>query len=162
MKQCKQCKKELDDTYFYHHASTKDKLMTICKECHGLNDKKRREKDPLFKEKAKGYMKKFRSNPDNKRKIISSAYKTKYGITLEEYEQILKEQNNCCYICNIEEGYNNKPLYVDHCHSSGKIRRLLCQHCNTGLGMFKDNPELLIKAADYLKEQHGRTKLSVA
>lgn len=80
MKQCKQCKKELDDTYFYHHASTKDKLMTICKECHGLNGKKRREKDPLFKEKAKGYMKKFRSNPDNKKKLFQAHTKQSMGL----------------------------------------------------------------------------------
>ena len=82
--------------------------------------------------------------------------KYQYGISPEEYDELVKNQDGKCYLCGIEENYNGKPLYVDHCHTSGKIRKLLCQHCNSGLGMFRDNPELLEKAAEYVRE-HGRT-----
>jgi len=78
--------------------------------------------------------------------------KYKYGIKLEDYNKMLDEQNHCCKICNSHKDLFKKALCVDHCHSSGKIRSLLCDDCNVGLGRFKDNEELLIKAANYLKE----------
>lgn len=153
-KKCKQCHQELPVGSFYPHTSTKDKLLTICKKCHGATTKARREADPLFREKAKGYTKKFRSQEKNKKAERSARYKQKYGITLEEYEVLLAQQNNKCFICGIEHS-NNKPLYVDHCHKTETVRKLLCQHCNSGLGMFRDNPELLIKAADYIRKHNG-------
>lgn len=153
-KKCKQCLQELPVGSFYSHHSTKDKLLSICKSCHGANAKARREADPFFREKAKGYMQKFRSQDKNKSSERSSRYKQKYGITLEEYEVLLEQQHNKCFICDTEHA-DSKPLYVDHCHKTGTVRKLLCQHCNTGLGMFRDNPELLTKAADYLKEHNG-------
>jgi hypothetical protein len=73
--------------------------------------------------------------------------KKKYGITLEYFNKLSESQNGLCIICG------NKPsrkLVVDHCHATGKIRGLLCQVCNTGLGMFKDNVGLLNKAISYL------------
>lgn len=79
--------------------------------------------------------------------------KKNYGMSQEEYNLKLKEQNNGCAICGRTQ--TTKNLAVDHCHTSGKIRSLLCGPCNTGLGQFMDNPELLIKAADYLKGHHG-------
>lgn len=83
--------------------------------------------------------------------------KKKYNITLEEYNDILKKQNNVCLICEKEESNKKKKtnsvikLAVDHCHKTGKIRGLLCTSCNTGLGNFKDDILLLDKALNYLK-----------
>jgi hypothetical protein len=54
-----------------------------------------------------------------------------------------------CQICGDDE-----RLGVDHCHASGRLRGLLCSRCNTGLGMFRDRPELLAEAIEYLKAQH--------
>jgi hypothetical protein len=152
-KVCTQCGESKDHSHFYSHSSTKDRLANICKVCH-LSNSKKRLKDPKNKERAKLSQKKWRADPKNKRANLSSRYKAKYGITLDTYEEMLASQDNKCYLCGNEENYNGKPLYVDHCHTSGKIRKLLCQHCNTGLGMFRDNPELLIKAADYVKEHN--------
>lgn len=64
---------------------------------------------------------------------------------------MLQEQNNSCYICL--EAFI-KRASVDHCHKSGKIRRLLCNNCNVALGNVKDNPEILKKMIIYL-EEHG-------
>jgi hypothetical protein len=78
--------------------------------------------------------------------------KRTYGITLEDFKRMSEEQNHLCFICN-RPGTNrwNNKLAVDHCHVTGKIRKLLCDKCNKGLGQFDDNPELLLLAANYIK-----------
>jgi hypothetical protein len=75
----------------------------------------------------------------------------KYNITLEQYNEIVNKYDGKCHICKSEEsrkGFND--LCIDHCHDTLKVRGLLCNSCNVGLGCFKDNPELLKKAIDYL------------
>lgn len=80
----------------------------------------------------------------------------KYGITLEIYNQMLKSQNFVCKICKQPEAslLNNKPkpLAVDHCHKTNKVRGLLCSNCNIGIGNLKHNPNLLRAAALYCEE----------
>lgn len=76
--------------------------------------------------------------------------KYKYGITEQEYDVMLTAQKGVCCVCSTPP--TTKPLHVDHDHNTGRVRGLLCTNCNTGLGQFKDNPELLYKAADYLEE----------
>jgi len=72
----------------------------------------------------------------------------RYGLTLEEYETMEKNQNGCCAICKTPFEKNGE---IDHNHTSGKIRGLLCHHCNIALGSFKDNPEILKNAIRYLE-----------
>jgi hypothetical protein len=75
-----------------------------------------------------------------------------YGITLEEYEVLLKNQNSGCAICGAENADSKgRRLHVDHCHSTDRVRGLLCKDCNTLLGYAKDQPEILQKAAIYLQ-----------
>ncbi len=81
----------------------------------------------------------------------------RFGITLEQYEIMLKAQDGKCAICGRSENGRGcrggvKDLAVDHDHKpDGKIRGLLCSPCNQGIGLFKDNPELLEKAIAYLR-----------
>lgn len=72
---------------------------------------------------------------------------SKYQLSNKEYEDMFKAQNGQCYLCS-----SKSKLVVDHDHKTGKVRRLLCDLCNRGLGYFKDNPEVLIAAADYVKQ----------
>ncbi len=67
---------------------------------------------------------------------------------------MLQLQNNCCAICNKPAQETLKNLYVDHNHKNGKIRGLLCQNCNSGLGHFKEDIVTLKNAINYLN-QHG-------
>lgn len=91
-------------------------------------------------------------------KYLDYYYKSKYGILYSDYLVILNSQNGLCNICGLPETQVDtrrnkvKRLAVDHCHTTGKIRGLLCHECNTGLGKFKDNPELLNKAIQYIRK----------
>ena len=75
-------------------------------------------------------------------------FKKKYSITPEDYDKIYDLQNGRCAICSKEQ--EKYTLAVDHCHDSNQIRGLLCQQCNVGIGMFNNEPSLLIQAAGYL------------
>ena len=77
--------------------------------------------------------------------------KRKFGIGLNEYNLLLESQDYGCAICGSKKPYGRGNFHVDHCHETGRVRGLLCHHCNTGIGSLKDDPLLLSKALDYLK-----------
>lgn len=79
----------------------------------------------------------------------------KYSISLEDYDAMLVSQGGGCAICGLtaEEESHYSVLPVDHCHTTGAIRGILCQKCNSGLGFFRDNKELLQQAIVYLSKR---------
>ena len=78
-----------------------------------------------------------------------------YGLTLADFEQMLSEQEGRCAIClNAFPGVGRFGPNVDHDHSTGQVRALLCYHCNTAIGKFQDNPEVVDRAAEYLRKHH--------
>ena len=90
-------------------------------------------------------------NPENaKKRNRDSEYRRKYGISLEQYDEMLKAQQGVCGICatSCDTGMN---LAVDHCHDTNKVRGLLCKNCNTALGLLKENVENMNKAINYIK-----------
>lgn len=96
------------------------------------------------------------NNSRNKEEIREKAWLRRYGITKDWYYRTLKEQGNCCAICGIGEVQRkgHTHFHVDHCHATGKVRGLLCDLCNRGLGYFKDNDKLLNKAVKYLRKNN--------
>lgn len=74
----------------------------------------------------------------------------KFNLTIEQYNSILISQNNTCAICGVDAKLQNKKLAVDHNHSTGNIRGLLCSSCNTGIGLLKDDIKVLNSAIKYL------------
>lgn len=110
-------------------------------------------------ESRKKSQEKYRQTDKYRYSYVSSHLKRTYGITYENYLEIYKSQGEVCAICGrteLRRSYENKreqllPLFVDHCHTSGVVRGLLCSKCNTGLGMFEDNKQSLSKAISYLK-----------
>ncbi len=91
--------------------------------------------------------------------------KSKYNLSTKEYADMLAKQEGICAICGnpeIEERAGEvKALSIDHCHETKIIRGLLCRKCNSGLGMFKDNPETLEKAAQYVRIHQKRAKIKL-
>lgn len=76
-----------------------------------------------------------------------------YGITLEEYDNMLYEQDNGCAICGTKDDVvEGRRLAIDHCHDTGKVRGILCSRCNQALGLFCDSVDNLESAAKYLKK----------
>jgi hypothetical protein len=80
----------------------------------------------------------------------------KYEISRDKYLRMLDEQGNKCKLCGEKESIIRKngfkKLSIDHCHETNYVRGLLCQKCNTGLGMFREDINLLQKAIEYIKE----------
>lgn len=98
------------------------------------------------------YGRKWQKETNHPAKMRKHNLRSKYGLTIEDYDNMYLLQDGKCGICCGTEIGTHKSKYfgVDHCHQTGKIRALLCAKCNTGLGAFKDNTELLQKAIDYL------------
>ncbi len=117
---------------------------------------KRKEYYQKNKEKRKEYSRKYyRLNKEKKKeydkKNSQAKVCAKRGITLDNYNKKLREQNCCCAICGRDESMLRRRLAIDHCHDSGQVRGLLCDECNAGIGFFKDSVELLQKAIEYLE-----------
>jgi len=113
-------------------------------------------------DKAKAIQQKYRESEKYVLTYVNSHLKRKYGINFDDYFLMYEAQNKSCKICKKPELRRNHkkkreqllPLFVDHCHETGKVRGLLCSKCNSGIGMFEDNIESLIAAISYLKENH--------
>lgn len=100
-------------------------------------------------QKNKEYYKLYNFN--NKEQNKDTAFKRDYKISLADYNEMLKEQDDCCKICKRHKSEFKKALAVDHDHNTGKVRGLLCDVHNRGLGYFQDNIKTLQKAIEYLK-----------
>lgn len=124
MKQCTICNLEKPLTEYYNNGRWK---QGKCKPCHIKQSNTVAQKNHL---------------------------KRKYNISLEEYNSKLEKQKYCCALCGKTQEEEKSALCVDHNHETGQIRDLLCRVCNRALGLFKDDPELLKRAADYL-ERHN-------
>lgn len=141
LKICTKCKQEKPLTEFYKYY-TRDRYgpyyLSKCAKCR--------------------YKYYHRQNLENKR---NWDYQTKYGITLAQYELILKSQNGVCVICQQPETVKDKngkikPSAIDNNHVTCKIRGLLCSACNHMLGKARDDPKILERAAKYLRQHNGQ------
>lgn len=157
---CCKCKTEKDNKYFAKDNCQKDKLHSYCKECVNIISKKYYYKN---KEKIQKRMNKYSSeHREQKREYAKTWYiknkdrkkeyhiRKAFGIDISKYNIILKNQNNKCAICDIDNNNLNRSLVIDHCHKTGKIRGLLCGRCNLMLGNIKDNKNILKKMIKYL------------
>ena len=91
---------------------------------------------------------------NNKEKHLATVRASKllatYGITQEQFNDMLAKQGHVCKIC-LGPQQGKVAMAVDHCHTTGVVRGLLCNNCNRALGLLQDNPELMYKAIEYLK-----------
>jgi len=122
MRVCRTCKNTLprNSMYFYYRADS-NSLRKDCREC-------------------------------TKRRNRKLKYKRDYGLEYEDYLAAKKAQGNQCLICSVEFNFQKIEAtpHVDHCHTNGHVRGILCRNCNIGLGLFLDDPNRLAKAIEYL------------
>lgn len=135
LRKCIKCSTDLtEETQYPSHRRDGN---YICKSCHNSRVKSWMKDNP---EKWDYYNRK-------------TTLRKRYGISPELYEELLLKQEGRCAICGSNNpGGRFKYFNVDHNHSTGKIRGLLCLYCNTGLGKFGDNTTFLRKAVEYLEE----------
>lgn len=139
-KECCVCNIRKPFSEFYNYKNKSDGKSYRCKPC-----------DDIARFKWK------KDNPErSKRSSRERSLKFRFGINLQEYEELLHKQNYACAICGSTETRNMGDtvwsLSVDHNHITGKIRGLLCNNCNRGLGLLGDSLEALKKAIKYLEE----------
>lgn len=139
---CNKCYIEKDITNFYFRTDT-NKYRNTCNDCRN-------------KYNLELYHKNEKQKENHRKASWKHQIKKNYGITPEEYYDMLDEQEGRCKMCNTHiDDLPIHNLYVDHCYTTGRIRGLLCNSCNTGLGMFRDRQDLLLKAKEYLDDSEG-------
>lgn len=152
-KTCRDCKEVKPGDQFARDRTKPDGRDTRCKACAALASNRYRRENPEVVRvgKARSYKKRSGSIRDYKLKKL-------YGLTRLQYDEIFQAQGGVCKICGKSEsgrdmtGGEIRDLSVDHCHASNRVRGLLCARCNSAIGLFNDDPELLRAAADYVKE----------
>jgi hypothetical protein len=133
-----------------------EKQKEYFKQYYLKNRDKKLEYAKEYKLKNPGLFKKYidKIGYENFAKIQRKSYlKRAYNVTLEQYENKLKEQNYCCAICNRHQFKFKRKLAVDHNHKTGKIRDLLCAGCNVDVSVVEDRLEVLLKYLNKHKEK---------
>jgi hypothetical protein len=140
-------RREIQREWYRKHAEQ----VCLRKKEYYLRTKGSKPKARIDKKVASKRTRDYRINHPEKVDEYERKHKLKsiYGITLEDYKNILNKQNGKCAICG--EPSINKRFSVDHNHTTGKVRGLLCNNCNTGIGLLKENLEIIQRALLYLK-----------
>lgn len=140
-KVCIDCKREKSFNEFHLSASSRDGRQGRCKPC---NIAKAISWQQDNSERYSQYVQQQSGNEEvNFRRRARN-----YGLTPEELQKLLDDADGKCEIC---EQPPTRWLVVDHCHKGGNVRGILCEQCNQALGLFKDNPEVMQRAINYLK-----------
>ena len=132
---CSKCQEHKQLACFHKDIRNKTGKRSNCKEC----DKKATK---LWKENNKERIAKYNAE-------YKLAYN--YGLSNEQYLDLIKNQNGCCAICSTHQSELKRKLVVDHDHTTGKVRGLLCSFCNVAIGMFKESEENIMSAISYLR-----------
>ena len=134
MKVCIHCGERKPLSLLVKNKNMKDGYKNECKPCHNRLQKER-----------------YYSVPKEERHDRDKYLQRMYRMSEDEYDRRVSNINSCCECC----GKESNRLFVDHCHDTGRVRGLLCQLCNSGIGMLGDNLEGLIRAVRYLEKEYG-------
>lgn len=120
-----------------------------CKPCIRVYERARRATDTeKFRAQERARLSRWRkANPEKRR---AQKLRQHFGLTPEQFAEMLHVQGNACAICRKP----SSDYCVDHCHSTDRVRGILCRRCNVGLGQFRDDPTRLLEAASYLEIHH--------
>jgi hypothetical protein len=165
-KRCIRCGEEKALSEFTFHNRNKGQHRNFCHECEkewirqyhksSQGKEKRKEWVQGNREKIEEYRLLYKQDEikQEKSKIYHRArwLKENFNMTVDDYMAMYEKQNGQCAICGSDSASNGrrKNFCVDHSHSTGKVRGLLCHSCNVSIGLMKDSPSLLRQAADYL------------
>lgn len=145
-KKCYRCQVVKPLEAYYNHKGRPHNKANECRDCclarqRSITGDKRRE-----------YNRKRRESGAQLESTRKHLLKKLYGISVEQFTEMLTRQNGVCKICHKPESKKKNRLHVDHCHTTGRVRGLLCSKCNAMLGMCGDSAEVLRNAIGYLSE----------
>ncbi len=164
MKICKKCEQEKPVSEFYLNKKT-GKYGPYCKPCAATyrrewvkkNPKRAKELQKEWKERYPEYHKAYEQQPHRKATIRDRHLKYSYGITKEEWNNIFEAQGRLCATCLSPDPKSKTGWHTDHCHTTGAVRGILCQPCNTGLGQTNDSIPILRAMIAYLERNKTGT-----
>jgi len=135
LKYCPKCKTDKPLELFNKHAKERDGLQRLCRDCQKESNKK------------------YLSTEKGATTTRQAHLRRKYGIDLQTYEELLLSQGNKCKICGAGSNPDSRANYlvIDHNHTTGDIRGLLCTKCNALLGLALDSEDILERAKQYLQ-----------
>lgn len=147
-KMCKICgeSKSIEDNFYVYPSGV---VNSYCRPCSKEYDKNR----------TRTYSTVNLSEEQRLAKLEKKAFNAKkhrYGLTQDEFIAKWEEQDRKCAVCGIEvvlrKDYGGEVACIDHDHITGKVRGILCGHCNRAAGFLKDDPDLMRKLAEYIEE----------
>lgn len=149
-KSCSKCEMRLPISRFYGDRRAPDKHQACCKACSYAVQRK------TIAKRADHYRTIGRNWQDaNRLAAKTHSLMRTHGIDVDEYLRLLAAQGDCCAICRRPHEMG-RDFHVDHCHATGRIRGVLCHHCNTGIGLLGESAERMRAAITYL--DHGAPK----
>jgi len=135
MKKCTKCGIEKPLSEFNIDRRRKDGKYGKCKPCHILVSREWQNNNP--------------------EKVKNARWLREFGVSFSFIENLKNKQKNCCAICKMELNTKIKA-HIDHNHATGKVRGILCQKCNQGLGLFNDSIDVLKSALKYLQKYNKK------
>lgn len=168
MKVCTRCGFPKKLSEFHKDPRMRDGHLSWCKKCHSeqgkIRNKRYYDADPqraIAKSRAwrldnpdkyKETKQRYAKNNSEKIKLDkrNRNLRKKYGISAQDFDEMVERQGGCCAICRKPPSGRWGQLVVDHSHSTGQVRGLLCNQCNSALGFLKDDPETLDRAIRYM------------
>lgn len=147
-KKCSRCRIELPLAEFGPDERMSLGRKSWCRGCHRSDARARYRAGGDAAREDSNRRSKLSYEPTRRRAWVPMS---KYGLTTEAFDAMLDEQEGRCAICRTGEPGGRGEWHVDHCHETGENRGLLCAFCNPGIGYFRDDPELLRAAINYLE-----------
>ncbi len=128
-----------------YNAANQDRLRSLHRQWQENNREK------LSEYRKRHHAKRLEDDLESVRREQRQAWLMRqYGLTIGDHESLVAAHDNRCAICKVQAD-DGKPLHIDHDHKTGRVRGLLCGHCNRGIGLFRDNPAVLRRAIEYLR-----------
>ena len=161
-KRCSRCRQIKPVVEFGNDKSRRDGKHPQCKVC-ARESQRRSLAKPAVRERQRVYQREWARQPRVRERNLAyqktevgklvkrrAKLKAKYNMTLEQYKEMLAQQGNVCAVCH-RPFISKKRTHVDHCHSTGVVRGILCGDCNRALGAVRDDPEVLSRLIRYLE-----------
>lgn len=147
-KTCRKCGEQKTLENFYKNNRYRLGVICICKPCHVIRTNTWAKNNRALYNKTQRAWRKARPTLTD-----SYQFKSRYGLTLDQFDSMLISQHFQCKICKLNMSYAKKRRFcIDHDHKTGKIRGLLCDPCNSSIGQMKYNVDRLNSAIEYIKE----------